>query len=147
MWVIAGLLLWPLVEIALFVTLGARLGLWLSLAIVIGSAVLGIALLRRTGFRARTARQRLSLRDFAQDGFLGLAAVLLILPGFLTDGLGLLLLLPPVQGLIMLALQRRLQPMATAMHRAARQDTVIDGEWQVVEARDENAPPSRWTQH
>ena len=78
-------------------------------------------------------------------------AALLVLPGFLTDALGLLLLLPPVRLGITAALSRRIRPMQAGTAdpfeaRARRGDIVIDGEYIEVEP-DPNRPPSGWTRH
>jgi UPF0716 protein FxsA len=118
MWIVVGLLALPLVEIGLFVTLGAKLGLWLTLAWVILTGVAGVLLLRglamgRGGLQ-RDLREGLHdpLSPLAHRALLGVAAVLLILPGFLTDALGLLLLLPPVRTLIIRGLAGRIRGIA-----------------------------------
>lgn len=151
------ILLWPIVEIALFVTLGGAIGLLWTLAVIIGSGALGVWLLRRQGLRNadRLRRGMASLRDpvtaLADGAAVMLAAVLLILPGFLTDALGLLLLLPPVRLALMAAVARRVK-----VHAARRPDPfadrppqgniVIDGEFIEVET-DQTRPPSGWTRH
>lgn len=116
MWIILGVLALPLVEIALFVTLGAELGLGLTLAWVVLTGVLGVVLLRGMALSGRQG-----LRDGFEEGLhdplsplahramIGVAAVLLILPGFFTDTLGLILLLPPVRNLLIRGLARRVQ--------------------------------------
>lgn len=116
MWIVLGILALPLVEIGLFVTLGAKLGVWLTLAWVLLTGVAGVLLLRGLalsgGRRLRDGLQE-GLEDplspLAHKALLGVAGVLLILPGFFTDGLGLLLLLPPVRGLIIRALAGRMR--------------------------------------
>ena len=107
-------LLWPLAEIALFVTLGGAIGLVWTLLVIAGSAMLGIWLLRSRGVRSAAEMRRGlhvvrggGLGQLAGDVLVMLAAVLLILPGFLTDALGLLLLLPPVRALVILWAARR----------------------------------------
>lgn len=119
MWIILGILALPLVEIALFVTVGARLGLWLTLAWVVLTAFGGIVLLRSLsrsgmgqadfveGFRGRMAEDPLS--PIVHQGLIAMAALLLILPGFFTDTLGLLLLVPPLRTLFIRLMARRLQ--------------------------------------
>lgn len=121
MWIILGILALPLVEIGLFVTLGASLGLWLTLAWVLLTGVTGVLILRSLavsgafrgrqdfveGFRGRMAEDPLS--PIAHQALVGVAALLLILPGFFTDGLGLLLLVPPVRGLIIRLLASRVR--------------------------------------
>ena len=105
--VFLALVLLILAEISLYVTLGAWIGLAATLAEGVGSAVAGVLIVRAQGERvverlmqAAMARRN-PLRE-AGDGMLkALAGVFLILPGFLTDAVGLVLLLPPVRRMIM----------------------------------------------
>ena len=93
----------PILEIAVFIEAGERLGLWPTLAAVILTAVVGTALLRIQGL-STLARARESL-DAGQlpvaevfDGLcLLLGGALLLTPGFVTDFLGFLLMIPPVR--------------------------------------------------
>jgi UPF0716 protein FxsA len=170
MWVFALFLGLPLVEIALFVTVGAWLGLWTTLAIVIGTGLLGLWLIRRQGDRARTdLRAAMMARSnpgpaLASDTLVVVAGMLLILPGFFTDTLGALLLLPPVQRGVLAYATRRAQEKvgahlrrkawetaastaAAAASSARRQDDqVIDGTWEEL-PDDRPRRPSGWTKH
>ena len=151
------LLLWPLIEIALFVTLGGALGLWLTLAIVLGTGILGVSLLQRLGLRsadrlrAEMGRMRDPLGQAGDSALLALAALLLILPGFLTDALGALLLIPPLRRLIIAQLTARMGFVSMRSdHPARRSDgIVIDGEFVEVDRDDtpRSGPPSGWTRH
>lgn len=153
MWLMLAFLALPMVEIALFVVLGGAIGLWLTLAWVVLTAVLGLAILRwvaRLG-SISFARDVQSLRDpmspIARRALTIAAAVLLILPGFFTDALGLLLLLPPIQALIIGLVARRV-----SRGGPTRQASVtIDGEWTEVSPGADDQPPARppseWTRH
>jgi UPF0716 protein FxsA len=146
MWVFALILAWPLIEIGLFVTLGGALGLWLTLAFVLGSALLGVSVLRRG---AAMRQPGSGMMQLAGNGLSAVAAILLILPGFLTSFLGLLLLLPIVQRGVIALFGQRLAARGFVFQTAGatRQD-VIEGEFTVVpEPRDDALPPSKWTQH
>ncbi len=165
MWVFALLLVLPLIEISLFVTLGAWMGLGLTLAIVVGSALFGILLIRRQGDRARAdLRAAVMTRAnpgpaLASDALAVVSGVLLILPGFFTDALGLLLLAPPVQRTVIgyvtrrarmkvgAHLERRAWDKAASMAASSRKPAdVIDGTWE--ELPDGETPPrSGWTRH
>lgn len=151
-----GLLLWPLIEIALFVTLGGWLGLWLTLAIVLGTAASGIALMRWRGLRAM-ADLRKQVKDMgnplsllADQAVFMLAGMLLILPGFLTDFLGLLLLVPPIRFALVALAARRVVPNSNNPMRQQSDRShgdVIDGDFTQVEPeRDLLRRPSGWTQ-
>jgi len=97
------LLLWPLAEIAGFAWIGGTIGVGPTLAFVLLSGILGLALLREAGLATL-----LELRRRAEKGEtpvpaalhgMGriLAGLLLAVPGFFSSALGVLLLLPPVR--------------------------------------------------
>jgi len=93
----------PILEIALFIQAGDLFGLWPTLAAIVATAIIGGALIRAQGL-ATIARARHSLDQGqapVQEVFTGicllLAGALLMTPGFLTDSVGFLLLIPPVR--------------------------------------------------
>lgn len=148
MWVAVAFLALPLVEIALFVTVGAWLGLWATLAIVLGTGVLGVAVLRTVGGVGPSlgvVRGDL-LSPLAERALLAVAALLLILPGFFTDSLGLLLLVPGVRRFVVARLAARFRvPGANGWRADAG---VIEGEFHEIEPEPgELRPPSGWTRH
>lgn len=95
----------PLAEIAGFVLVGRQIGALATVGLVLLSGILGMALLRYQGFgvmsrvRAEMAAGRDPSAQLAHGVMILLAAFLLIVPGFLTDILGLLLFIPPVRDL------------------------------------------------
>lgn len=148
--VILGLLVWSLVEIGLFVAVGGAIGVWATWGVVLGSAVLGVAVLRRAGEgqRMRAVQVQDLAGPLAQGVLRGLAGVLLILPGFLTDALGLALLVPAVRGVIIARIVARVGGVQFrgAQFRGgfAPSEDVIDGE--AVEVPQQRVgPPSGWT--
>ncbi len=110
----------PLIEIALFVVVGGAIGLGATLLIVVLTALIGAAMLRRQSVAALGALQAAMDRGedpagpLADGALLLIGAFCLLIPGFFTDALGLALLFPAVRG----ALVGRLRPAMTA--RAAR---------------------------
>ena len=96
----------PLVEIALFIEIGGRIGLAATIAIVIATAILGSVMLRLQGLSALTSINRsLERGEFPAEGLrdgalLLFSAALLLTPGFFTDAIGFALLFPPVRRLI-----------------------------------------------
>lgn len=128
-------LLWGLIalilgEIALFVWVGGQIGVWAVLALVVLSALVGMAAVRgqpaRLSALARAGGDPAALLAGGMMTVLG--AALLILPGFATDLLGLALVLPPVQRAAGVLLARRLK---------LRHSTIIEGEYEV------HPPPPR----
>jgi UPF0716 protein FxsA len=102
----------PLVEVLAFIEVGEAIGWLPALLLLIGTSLLGAQLLRIQG---RAAIERVSLAisgqrpsaDAAIDGALGfLGAALLLVPGFVTDALGVLLLLKPTRALVRRRLSR-----------------------------------------
>ncbi|MDB4381706.1 FxsA family protein [Akkermansiaceae bacterium] len=96
----------PIAELSLFITLGDWIGTPKTIAIIIFTAIIGAALTKSQG---RLAMQKLKQatsegrmpHNEAMDGILILiAGAVLLTPGFLTDAVGFLLLVPPVRALI-----------------------------------------------
>jgi len=93
----------PLLELALLIKTGQLVGFWATLALLMGSGVLGAYVLSRHSVGA-LRRAALALEQdqppvaHALDGaLLAAAGLLLITPGFLSDFLALLLLIPPLR--------------------------------------------------
>ncbi len=117
---VLGLLVLPLVEIAIFIKVGQTIGLLPTLALIIGAALLGALLLRQQGLsvlmqlRSNVASGRMPGRTIADAMMIGLASLFLVLPGFLSDVVALALLLPPVRSWIYGVLARRVPVVNTA---------------------------------
>ncbi|PBB88036.1 MULTISPECIES: FxsA family protein [unclassified Mesorhizobium] len=128
------LLLLPLLEIAGFVIVGREVGALATVGLVILSTIAGSLLLRLQGFgvmarvRAEMDAGRDPSRQLAHGAMIVLAAILLIIPGFITDIIAILLLLPPVRDLAWRLLKNRIV-MATSFSggfRARSRDKTID---------------------
>ena len=93
----------PLLEIAVFVEVGARIGAAATVALVLTMAIGGILALRGQGLatlrRAQTSLDRgvLPVKEVFDGLSLLLAGALLVFPGFVTDAIGLLLFIPAVR--------------------------------------------------
>jgi UPF0716 protein FxsA len=158
--VLALLVLLPLVEIGLFVTLGSAIGLWGTLAIVLASALLGASVIRRQGFvtmyqvREALQQRRDPGRTMADGALTVLAGALLILPGFFTDFVGLLLLIPVVREGVMFWAGRQLrmrgmvvQSGPDSTYRTDEADTIDGDFFEIDPAKRPTHRPSGWTRH
>lgn len=102
----------PILEIALFIQVGGAIGLGWTLALVIGTALLGTMLLRAQGLatmgraRASLDRGEVPMREVFDGACLLVGGALLLTPGFATDTIGFLLLLPPVRTLMLSRLRQ-----------------------------------------
>lgn len=100
---IAVFVLIPAAEIYVFIQVGGELGAGTVVWLTILSAILGVYFVKRQGFSLYSKlRQKVSENKMPADELfsglcLAVAGVMLFLPGFITDGLGALLLLPPVR--------------------------------------------------
>lgn len=170
------------VEIALFIQIGGLIGVLPTLALIVLSSFAGLWVMRTQGANAMGRLQR-SLQDMgdpsapmARGAMNMTAGMLLFLPGFFTSFLGLLLLIPPLQDLLMRRMAARVKVTRTGFgysqqgpgadyvrpRRGAEwNDGVIDAEYTVTddapndagESSDDDAgtPPRRgnsgWTRH
>jgi len=108
----------PLLEIAVFIQVGGILGVWPTIAATIATALAGSILLRAQGLaalgraRAQMERGELPAREMFEGVCLVLAGALLLVPGFVTDAVGLLLFFPPLRELLRLLIARHLAAKA-----------------------------------
>lgn len=106
LFLLAAFVIVPIIEIALFIEVGGWVGLWNTIALVVLTAIIGTALLRTQGLETLRRAQESAERNVFPvtelfDGLcLLVAGVLLLTPGFLTDTLGFLLLIPPVRRIV-----------------------------------------------
>lgn len=165
MWLFVAFLLVPLIEIALFIQIGGWLTLWPTLAIVILTAMIGTFLVRQQGSRALgELRGSLeNLRDpmapLANGAMILFAGALLLTPGFLTDAIGFLLLIPSVRVLILREAVRRMRVRQASFQSAGPKkpgrpdDEVIDARFEDLGPGDRSSEqrpqtgPSGWTRH
>ncbi|MEL6236466.1 MAG: FxsA family protein [Pseudomonadota bacterium] len=107
MWLLIPFIAIPMLEIALFISVGGALGLWPTLAIVLLTAALGSWLMRREG-QAALAELGAAFETggdpaapLAHGALILIAGVLLITPGFFTDAVGLSLMFAPIRSLLL----------------------------------------------
>ena len=153
----------PLIEIALFIQVGGLIGLWPTLLIVILTAIAGTYLVRSQGIRALSnLRQSISTLDdpgvhLAHGAMILVSGALLLTPGFFTDAVGFLLLIPGVRLWVMAQVRQRIKVERFTYDGAAGPaggprpqpgDTIIDADYSDVS--DNKRPthdPSGWTRH
>lgn len=90
----------PIIEIALFVQVGGFLGLWPTIGLVLITAFIGASMVRSQGLQTLMSVQsclqqgELPAQQIVEGVMLAVSGVLLLTPGFMTDALGMLVLLP-----------------------------------------------------
>lgn len=127
LWILLVLILLPVIEIFLFIWAGGVIGIWYVLLIILLSGVFGVVFVREQGREAWYKLQK-SLREGRPPGddILSVICVvvggfLLLLPGFLTDAVGLLLVMPwtrgPFKALILYFIMKKLAKGKTIVYR------------------------------
>jgi len=150
--ILLGIVALPIAEIFVFVAVAVEIGVVEAFLIQVACSLLGLILIRSAG-RVRIARLRGALKDgvvrtaeFEGADFARLfAGILLVVPGFLTDALAALLLVPAARRLLAGILRRWLERQA----RAATGERVIDldpDEWRVQEPGARGQEPGAGTQ-
>lgn len=103
----------PIVELYVFVQAAQAWGFFNALGLIVLVSIIGVAVVRHQGLRVWRRFQEQAMagevpdRPIADGVALLLAGVLLIIPGFVTDTVGVLLLLPPVRSGLRALLVRR----------------------------------------
>ena len=148
----------PVAEIAVFIEVGGAIGLWPTLALIILTAMAGTWMIRLQGLatlqRARTQLDKgvMPITEVFDSLCLLVAGALLLTPGFITDAIGGLLLVPAVRKPLYgwMAGRREMQAgPAAAGHApgrpggAAGKTTVIEGQYEEVDPGDEPMPPPK----
>ena len=138
-------LLFPFLELAVLIKVGGVIGVLPTLLLIIASAVLGSMLLRVAGLatalraREKLARGEAPAQEMLEGMLVALGGGVLILPGFISDALGLLCLLPFTRRLLLRRLLARMQEQALrqrafaddlAARDAPSRPNVIEGEFE-----------------
>lgn len=141
----------PLIEIFLFAEVGDAIGGWNTVALVIITAVVGAWCVRTQGLSTLLAAQQklhrgqIPAQEAASGIAIVLAGVLLIVPGFLTDFIGFMLLVPPIREMLW-GFFKFQNIIYTSSMRATQQDKprgyadeedIIDGDFEVLDEKDE----------
>lgn len=127
----------PWLEISMFIEVGGRIGTLQAIALTILSAVLGLAIVRVQGLailgrmQASMSQGEPPVAELVHGFFLLIAGLCLFLPGFVSDGIGVLLLIPPVRAILG---RLGLHGLIVARNRPARQPDpsgklTIEGEY------------------
>jgi UPF0716 protein FxsA len=130
----------PIVEIYVIVQVGSAIGVLPTIALLIADAVIGTWLFRREGRKAWQALQqaitehRVPAREVTDGALVVVGGALMLAPGFVTDAVGLLCVLPPsravLRRLVSRWVARRLLAGGGVMprDRSRRPEDVIEGE-------------------
>lgn len=143
-------LIFPVLELYVFFKVSSSIGFFAALLLIFAGSALGVLVLRvaglATALRARESLQRgeLPAEDMFHGLMMALGGGLLLIPGFISDVLGLVMLLPFVRRILARALRKRAEAQAMRQRafaedplngagpqgRTPRQPNVIEGEYE-----------------
>jgi len=107
-------LCWPFLEIAGFIYVGEHIGILATIALTLLSMVAGAILLRLQGIAVLQKMQtelragRVPAAQLGHAALIAFAGLCLLVPGFVSDIIGLLLFLPPVRSLVLMLVTRNI---------------------------------------
>ena len=125
----------PIAELAVIIQVGQAIGIWWTIAILIADSLLGSWLMRHQGraawrrFNEAVQGGRVPAREVVDGALVIFGGALLLTPGFITDILGLILLVPPTRALVRLIAARRLahRMVVSATRPHPRGDFDVEG--------------------
>ena len=121
----------PVIEIYLFIKIGSQIGAFNTISLIFITAFFGIIYARYEGFNtlksvmSQVIKNELPIYEIISGAALAFAALLLILPGFATDFLGLFIIFPPTRKLI-------LKKISNKHSQTNKKQDYINGEFEDV---------------
>ena len=100
------ILLVPIVEIYLFIKIGSHIGAFNTISLILITAVIGIYYARYEGLNtlrsgiSQMIKNEMPIYEIISGAAIAFAAILMILPGFLTDFLGIIIIFPWTRNLL-----------------------------------------------
>ena len=124
----------PVVEIYLFIKIGSQIGAFNTISLIFITAFLGLIYARYEGFNTfrsgmtQLVQNKIPIYEIISGAALTFASILLIIPGFATDILGLLIIFPPSRKILFKNLSSKLEKK-NDMNNNSKND-FIDGEFE-----------------
>ena len=120
----------PLIEIYLFIKIGSQIGAFNTVLLILTTAIAGVAYARYEGFNtlrsgmSQLIKNEMPIYELISGATLAFAALLLIFPGFATDFVGILLVIPITRRLILGKFIKKKQ------YKKKETNNYIDGEYE-----------------
>ena len=139
----------PIAELAVVIQVGQQIGVLWTVALLVADSILGAVLMRSQGrtawrrFNEAVAAGKVPAREVLDGALVIFGGALLLTPGFLTDILGLVLLIPPSRALVRMVLARRLTLRMVAVANRPRAPHASDVEGTAVDVDPDRLEPRR----
>ena len=135
--VLLSIILVPIVEIYLFIKIGAKIGAFTTILLIFTTAIAGIIYARYEGLNtlrsaySQMIKQETPAYEIISGAAIAFAALLLIIPGFATDIIGFLIIFPITRKLILGKVSTKIKK------KEPDKNNFIDGEFEDIEDDDE----------
>tara|TARA_B100000989_G_scaffold224258_1_gene171691 strand:+ start:1690 stop:2115 length:426 start_codon:yes stop_codon:yes gene_type:complete len=132
-----SIILVPILEIYLFIKIGSGIGAFNTISLIFVTAIIGIMYARYEGLNtirsglSQLVKNEVPAYEIISGAAIAFAALLLILPGFATDMIGFLMILPLTRKLIFNRLSKNLKK------KTNEKNNFIEGEFQDIEDDDD----------
>ena len=129
----------PLIEIYLFIKIGSQIGALNTVLLILITAIVGIWYARYEGFNtlrsgmSQLVRNEVPLYEMISGAAIAFAALLLILPGFATDIIGILLIFPVTRKIILSKYSKKYSSKKKSKNVGKN---FIEGEYEDIEDKD-----------
>ena len=129
----------PLIEIYLFIKVGSQIGALNTILLILTTAIVGIWYARYEGFNtlrsgmSQLVKNEIPLYEIVSGAAIAFAALLLILPGFATDIIGILLVFPVTRKII---LSKYSNKNNSKKKSNVKEKNYIEGEYEDIEDKD-----------
>ena len=132
-----SIILIPIIEIYLFIKIGSQIGAFSTIFLILTTAIVGVYYAKyeglntlRSGF-VQISKNETPAYEVLSGAAIGFAAILLIIPGFLTDAVGFFLILPVSRKFIFNKLKNKFKAQSN------KKNKFIDGEFEDIEDDDD----------
>ena len=131
--VLLAVILIPIIEIYLFIKIGSQIGAFTTIFLVFFTAVVGVYYARYEGINTlrsgmtQIIKNQIPAHELISGAAIAIAAVLLIIPGFATDLIGFLLIIPITRRLILGRLNKKFE------NKETKKSNFIEGEFEDIE--------------
>ena len=135
--ILLSIILVPIIEIYLFIKIGAQIGAISTILLILSTAIIGIYYAKYEGLNtlksgfAQLSKNESPTYEMISGAAIAFAALLLILPGFATDIMGFFIIFPVTRKFIFSKFFKKLKPEKN------EKNNFIDGEFEDIESDDD----------
>ena len=135
--IVLSIIFVPIIEIYLFIKIGSQIGAFNTISLIFITAVVGILYARYEGLNtfksgfAQLIKNEIPIYELISGTAIAFAALLLIAPGFATDFIGFLLIIPFTRKIILNQFSKKIS------NKNTKRNNFIDGEFEDIEDQDD----------